>query len=150
MIRFARHALTLLALTGATPALAQDWRIASAAGAKPDRTIYLIDAASITRTGDTVRFTTQSIFESLSGTRDFDRSITLREGDCTAMSSRIVENSYYAAGAFQSKDSTGSQVIAHKPNTIMYGVLEQACGTKPIDGGKIADPETAIRNYFKK
>jgi hypothetical protein len=150
MTRFARHALLLLALTGATPAFAQDWRVAAISGAKPDRTVYLLDTASIVRNGDAVSFTTQSIFEHLTEGRDFDRSVTRRFGDCTAMASAIIENTYYARGSFQSTDATKGSSIAHKDGTVMYGVLQMACGTKPLEAGSIASPETTVRNYFAK
>ena len=150
MIRYARHALVLLALTGATPAFAQSWRVASLSGEKPDRTVYLLDADSIARSGDTVRFTTQSVFEKLTDTRDFDRSVTRREGNCTTMSSAIVENSYYAGGSYQNNDTTRGNMIAHKENTIMYSVLAQACGKKAMEQGVVANPEAAVRAYFAK
>ena len=150
MTRFARHALLLLALTGATPAFAQDWRVSAISGAKPDRTVYLLDAASIAHNGDTVTFTTQSIFEQLTASRDFDRSVTRRKGSCSAMSSQIVENSYYAGGSFQNTDSTPGNMISHKEGTVMYDALEQACGKKAMEQDSIANPETTVRNYFAK
>lgn len=148
--RFARHALVLLALTAATPAFAQDWRVSAISGEKPDRTVYLLDATSIARNGDTVTFTTQSIFEQLTESRDFDRSVTKRRGTCSSMASQIVENTYYAKGSFQNTDSTAGNMISHKDGTVMYGVLEQACGTKPLEKDSIAHPETTVRNYFAK
>jgi hypothetical protein len=148
MIRYARHLLVLLALTGATPAFAQSWHVAAMSGAKPDRTVYLLDTDSIARTGDMVRFTTQSVFEKLTDTRDFDRSVTRREGNCATMSSTIVENTYYAGGSYQNNDATRGNTIAHKENTIMYSVLAQACGKRQIEQGTVANPEAAVRAYF--
>lgn len=150
MIRFARHALVLLALTSAAPALAQDWRIAAISGEKPDRAVYLVDNASITRNGNAIRFTTQSIFESTTDSRDFDRSITKRSGDCTAMSSAIVQNSYYARGTLMTSDDTPGNSIAHREGTVMYGVLEKACGKKALEPNSITNPEGTIRSYFAK
>jgi hypothetical protein len=60
MIRLACRAAALIALTAATPAFAQDWRVSAISGEKPDRTVYLLDASSIIRSGDSVNFTTQS------------------------------------------------------------------------------------------
>lgn len=150
MNTLARHALVLLALTGATPAFAQDWRVAAISGDKPDRSVYLLDSASIVRNGNMVEFTTQSIFESTSDGRDFDRSVSKRRGDCTAMSSAIIQNSYYARGAFMNTDNTAGNSIAHREGTVMYGVLATACGKKPLEEGTIANPEAAVRNYFSK
>jgi hypothetical protein len=150
MTRFARHALLLLALTAATPAFAQDWRVSAISGAKPDRTVYLLDAASIVHNGDTVTFTTQSIFEQVTDTRDFDRSITKRKGSCSAMASQIVQNSYYVNSTFQNTDSTPGNMITHKDGTVMYDALSQACGKKAMEQDSIANPETTVRNYFAK
>jgi hypothetical protein len=150
MTRFARYAVALIALTAAAPAFAQDWRISAISGEKPDRTVYLIDASSVARTGDTVTFTTQSIFEQLTDSRDFDRSVTKRRGTCSAMSSQIVENTYYAKGSFQNTDSSPGNIITHKPNTVMYDALQMACGLKPLEQDAIAHPETTVRNYFAK
>lgn len=150
MTRIARHGLLLLALTGATPAFAQDWRVSSISGEKPDRAVYLIDAASIVHNGDTVDFTTESIFESLSGSRDFDRSVTKRHASCSAMSSQIVENNYYASGKFQSSDTTPGQMLTAKSGTLIYDVIEQACGKAVLQQDTVADPEAAVRAYFAK
>lgn len=150
MIRFAFRAAALLALTAATPAFAQDWRVSAISGEKPDRTVYLLDAASIVHNGDTVTFTTQSIFERLTASRDFDRSVTKRRGTCSTMSSQIVENSYYANGSFQNTDSTPGNVIAHNEGTVMYDALAQACGKKAMEQDSVANPETTVRNYFAK
>lgn len=150
MIRFARYALPLLALTAATPAFAQDWRVAAISGAKPDRTVYLVDNATIIRNGDDITLTTQSIFERITESRDFDRSVTRRFGNCTTMASAIIENTYYAAGTLKSNDKTKGNTIAHQQGTVMYGVLEKACGKKPFDAGAVNNPETAVRTYFAK
>ncbi|MES2444176.1 MAG: surface-adhesin E family protein [Pseudomonadota bacterium] len=150
MTRFARYALPLLALTAATPAFAQDWRVAAISGAKPDRTVYLLDNAAIVRSGDSITFTTQSVFEQLTEGRDFDRSVTRRFGDCTTMASAIIQNSYYARGAFVSTDSTKGSTIAHREGTVMYGVLEKACGKKALEGNTLTNPESAVRAYFAK
>lgn len=148
MIRFACRAAALIALAAATPAFAQDWRLSATSGEKPDRTVYLIDAASIVRHGDVVDFRTQSIFEQITASRDFDRSITKRHGTCSTMTSQIVENSYYAKGEFQNTDSTPGNIVTHKEGTVMYDALSQACGTKALEDGTISDPETRIRTYF--
>jgi hypothetical protein len=76
--------------------------------------------------------------------------VTKRRGTCSAMSSQIVENTYYNKGSFQNTDEAPGNVIAHKAGTIMYDVLAQACGAKPLAAGSVASPETAVRNYFAK
>lgn len=143
-----RHAIVIAALTAIAAAPAPDWRFAASSGDKPNRTIYVIDVASITRSGDNVDFRTQSIFESMTESRDFDRSVTKRHGNCTTMSSQIVENSYYARGEFLDTDQTSSDPIAHKDGSIMYDVLAQACGKEPFQKDTVANPEFAARNYF--
>src|ERR1044072_9000209 len=150
MIRFAYRAALLIALTGATPAFAQDWRVSAISGEKPDRTVYLLDAASIVHNGDSVTFTTQSVFEHTTDARDFDRSVTKRRGTCSTMSTQIVENSYCVNGSFQNTDSTPGNMIQHKDGTVMYDALSQACGKKAMEQNSIANPETTVRNYFAK
>jgi len=150
MIRFARYALPLLALTAATPAFAQDWRVAAISGAKPERTVYLVDNGAIIRNGDDITLTTQSIFETLKEGRDFDRSVTRRFGNCTTMASAIIENTYYVSGKLINNDKSKGNTIAHREGTVMYGVLEKACGKKPLEGNSLSNPESAVRAYFAK
>jgi hypothetical protein len=140
----------LIALTAATPAFAQDWRIAAMIEERPDRTIYYIDAASITRSGDTVRFTTQSVVDGLTDDRAFDRSVTRRNGNCRTMSSAIVANTYYANGALLLNDTEPSPAMSHKAGTIIYSLLAQVCGEQPLDATRIDDPEGTARAYFKR
>lgn len=148
MIRFAARAAALLVLTAATPAFAQDWRVSAISGEKPDRTVYLLDAASIVHNGDTVNFTTQSVFEHTTESRDFDRSITKRRGTCSTMSSQIMQNSYYANGTFMNTDDSPGDMIQHNEGTVMYDALAQACGKKAMEQGSVANPEVTVRNYF--
>lgn len=150
MVRFACRAALLLALTAATPAFAQDWRVTAMSGEKPDRAVYLVDSASVVRNGDTVNFTTQSVFERTTDVRDFDRSVTKCRGLCSTMSSAIAENSYYADGSFKNTDSTLGSTLAHKEGTVMYASMEMVCGKKPFTGDSITNPETAVRAYFAK
>lgn len=149
-IRFARWAAAGIALAVASPAFADDWRVSTISGEKPARTVYLIDVSSILRDGDTVTFMTQSIFENTTANRNFDRSITRRRGSCSAMSSQIIENSYYANRVFLNTELTPGDVITHRDGTIMHDVLAQACGIKAINAATIANPESQVRGYFAK
>ena len=65
--------------------------------------------------------------------------------------STIVQNSYYAKGAFQSTDATKGNHIAHQSGTVMYGVLQMACGTKPRRRRKsLAKVLTGLENRIRK
>jgi hypothetical protein len=149
MIRTGRLVLAMLILTGAAPAFAQQWHVASVNGEAPDRTVYFVDAA-FRRTGTIVRFSTQSIFESLTDGRDFDRSVTQRRGNCATMSSAIMRNEYYARGRLLSSDPSPGSEIRHSEGTILYGVMQIVCGARALDGSAVATPEANARAYFNR
>lgn len=149
MTRFGRLVLTTMLLAGATPALAQQWHVASVSGDAPDRSVYFVDA-NFRRTGNVVRFSTQSVFESLTDGRDFDRSVTQRRGNCATMASTIMRNDYYVDGRLLSSDPAPGSEITHREGTILYGVMQIVCGTRQVDGEPVATPEANARAYFNR
>lgn len=139
----------LLALTAAAPP-ADGWRIADTGGSKPDRSAYFIDSYSVVRSGETVRFRTSTIFENLTDDRDWDRSITTREGNCTTKSSAIVENRIYAKGVLIDTMTTRGDTVTHGPQSLMRAVLNMVCGDEAYGGPVVADPLAAARTAFAK
>src|SRR4028118_412543 len=111
-----------LLLSMAAQAPDEQWRLAALGGDAPNRTVFFVDAARVERSGDRVRFWTQTIMERAPAPRAaalsravccvaaargarwggrvrvwtqtimesapapgaFDRSVILREGDCSA------------------------------------------------------------------
>lgn len=139
-----------LALTAAAPLPADGWRMADTGGSGADRSAYFIDSYSVVRSGETVRFRTSTIFENITQERDWDRSITTREGNCTTKSSTIVENRIYARGALIETVTTRGNTVTHGPESLMRAVLNMVCGDEAYGGPVVADPVAAARAAFAK
>lgn len=137
-----------LALVAASPAAAQDWRLVTMSGDSPQRMAWLLDAGSIRRDGNTLTVRTQTVFENTNTDRDFDRSVHLREADCTTISSTIVAISYYAGGKHLSSDEMRGNTVTHRPGTVMHAVVSAACGQRGYIGGPYSDPEAQMRARF--
>ena len=145
-----RLLLVIVAFAAATPAGAQSWRIAAKAGQSPNRAVYLVDASTIRRAGDAVRFTTQSVFEQVNEARDFDRSLTVRDGSCSQHSSAIVQNSYYLAGTLLDTTANLQPPVVHEPETVLYGVIDTVCGLGEYESEATTDPEGTARAWFRE
>lgn len=146
----AKHLLPLLVLLAAAePAAAQGWRRAAEGGDKPNRTVYFVDAGSIRRTGNTIRFWTTTVWEEMTADRDFNRSVTLRDGDCNEMTSAVVQNMFYDGTKLLETDTDPRQAVHHSPDSVMYGVLNIVCGRENYEAEGTTDPAAAARSWFQ-
>jgi len=146
-----RRLALLLALAGtvtAMPASAELWRLASDGGAAPDRMHYYVDIDSVRRNGDTVEYTTMTVYERISGDRDYDRSWIKRRGNCASMSSQMLVTSFYAKGKLLETDSTPDKWITHQDGSIAYGMLSAVCGKRAYRGNPTTDPIGLSRSQF--
>ena len=145
--------LTAIGLAGAMlcaaqPAAADNWRMSGYGGDAPQRAVYVVDTDSVVRDGDTVRFRTSTVWESYTDGRDFNKSVTQRQGSCSAKSSKIVVNSLYADGTLIDVDDAAGEVISHGPESIMRSVLEAVCGEADYETETIDDYEAALRTWL--
>ena len=142
-------AAALFSLVAAPPAWAGQWRVAAMSGEAPDRIVFLVDAGSIARDGDEVRFWTQTIVERPENEQDWDRSVTFRQGSCRDSATAILQNSFYNAGRELETDRTARPLVFHQPESLMYGVMQAVCGREAWVTDPVEDPEPLIRAFFR-
>ncbi|MBN8844232.1 MAG: hypothetical protein J0H88_13405 [Sphingomonadales bacterium] len=137
----------LLAAAGAT----EGWRFVDT-GSSGDgiASAYFVDSYSVARNGDTVRFRTSTIFNTTTEDRDWDRSITQREGSCAAKASTIVTNEYYRNGKLLDRDTNPGERRTHSAGSMMHGAMSMVCGDEAYGGPVVADPVAAAKAEFAK
>ena len=128
----------------------EQWRVAALGGDAPNRTVFFVDAARVERSGDRVRFWTQTIMESPPEPGAFDRSVILREGDCSAMSSAMLDSFFYANGRLIEEDRERGEATVHPADSMMAGVMEAVCGSSDYSSEPIDDPEGTTRQAFRQ
>lgn len=148
-MRLVSSLVALACAATAFPAAANNWRLASTAGAQPDRSHFYVDVDSISRNGDEITFTTMSVYERSTDKRDFDLSINRRRGSCSAMSSQIVSGRYFAAGKLLENNTTPGDMVTSNPGSIIYGTMMAACGKRDWQGAVTTNPEGVSRGKFK-
>ncbi len=84
--------LALLPLLASQPAFAESWRLAAYSNNAP-QLAYLVDIDSVQRSGSTVTFRQQTVYERTTDTRDFDRTMTTRQADCGSNTSFMRDSS---------------------------------------------------------
>lgn len=135
-----RIAAAALLLT-ATPAAAESWRLSGRSADGPGASVFLIDMDSIEREGDHVRFTTQSVYRSTTESRDFDRSIIERVGNCALGASIIVRGIYHRGNTVLDDNRWPGDIIKHSPGSLMESTLQVACGRIAPEGPVVANPQ---------
>jgi hypothetical protein len=148
MRKLAAIGLAVVALCAAQPAWAESWRVAGFGGDAPQRAIYVVDTDSIVRDGDTVRFRTSTVWEGFVEGRDFNKSVTQRQGSCSTKSSKIIVNNLYANGQLTDVDDAPGDMITHAADSLMRGVLDIVCGDAAYETDAITDYEATLRAYF--
>ena len=139
-----------LALALALQAAEPQWRLAALGGEAPTRSAFFVDAASVERRGDRVRFWTQTIMEQPLEQGTFDRSVILREGSCSAMSSAMLRRTFYVNGAVLERDDEPGEQTVHARESMMGGVMETVCGEIGYASPPVPDPEGAARAAFRE
>jgi surface-adhesin protein E len=110
----------------AAPASAADWRFATAAGVKPDRSIAFVDVSSLRRKGSEARLWVRSEWEKPTpdGT---DGSIRLMAFDCDEKSYKVLAGHF-----FHGPDSTGDVTKSFipdyaAPDSVMDDIITRTC-----------------------
>ena len=148
MRKLAAIVLAAAALGAAQPAWAESWQVTGNAGDAPQRAVYLVDTDSIVRDGDVVRFRTSTVWESMEGDRDFDKSVTQRQGFCSSKSSKIMLNYVYAHGSLLDVHDTPGEMVTHSPNSVIRTALDAVCGERGYESEPLGDYEGAVRAWF--
>ncbi|WP_109808700.1 surface-adhesin E family protein [Sphingosinithalassobacter portus] len=148
------YALLLIAIgsLAALPASAQQWQVAKSSGHAPDRAVYLVDTASITREGDHVRFRSMTVWEqpTSNGEIDYNRSVTDREANCPRHATAILTNSYYLNGQLTASEEFDGTIQAHEPGSVMRAVVDLVCGTGSYQTRPLGDPEPMVRSWLSR
>lgn len=131
------------------PSMTGVWRLASNAGAKPNRSLFYIDTASIRRDGDMIDFKSVTLYEGgTSSDRDYDRSLIQRHGNCATMSSQMIVAAFYAGDRLLESANASRQWLTHTQGSIIYGAMLAACGKRDYQTRQIDDPLGASRAFF--
>jgi hypothetical protein len=147
-MNFAALGLSLLIAAAGAP---EGWRIVDT-GSGSDGVIsaYFVDSYSVVRNGDTVRFRTSTIFNTTTEDRDWDRSVTTREGSCAAKASAILSNEYYRGRKLIERSDERGERRAHSEGSMMHGAMNMVCGDEAYGGPVVADPIAAASAAFAK
>lgn len=145
-MRLALFALAALALPQA--AQAQNWRLAAYASDAP-KMAYFVDVDSVRRNGNIVTFKQQTIYETTSPTRDFDRSMLTRQADCTAMTSFMRDSSFYVRGTYLDTEAGPSEPTVAKPGSVLLTMLNTVCGRGDYFSPVVANPEIWVLGKFR-
>ncbi|MFS2112543.1 surface-adhesin E family protein [Sphingomonas sp. Sphisp140] len=144
--------LTLLALAALVvphTASAQNWRLAAYSNQAPQMA-YFVDVDSVRRNGNVVTFKQQTIYETTSPTRDFDRSMLTRQADCAAMTSFMRDSSFYVRGTYLDTEAGPSDPTLAKPGTVLLTMLETVCGRGNYFSPVVTNPEIWVLEKFRK
>jgi len=139
----------LAALVVPNAASAQNWRLAAYSNTAPQMA-YFVDVDSVRRNGNTVTFKQQTIYETTSPTRDFDRSMLTRQADCSAMTSFMRDSSFYVRGTYLDTEAGPSDPTLAKPGTVLLTMLTTVCGRGNYFSEVVANPEIWVLEKFRK
>lgn len=133
----------LLVAATSTAAQASDWRAATGASTTPaGRALGFIDAESMQRVGNRVEFFAFLIYEP--GRPGFDNAIVHFLAKCTSYSFESTQMSSY-----RGHRNVGSIRPAERgraaPNSTEFGLIDTACGGRPLDRTRVLDPYEMVR-----
>jgi hypothetical protein len=146
-MRLALFALAALTLPHA--AQAQNWRLAAYSNQAPQMA-YFVDVDTVRRNGNIVTFKQQTIYETTSPTRDFDRSMLTRQADCAAMTSFMRDSSFYVRGTYLDTETGPSDPTLAKPGTVLNTMLTTVCGKGDYFSPVVSNPEIWVLEKFRK
>ncbi|RYG28402.1 MAG: hypothetical protein EON93_18655 [Burkholderiales bacterium] len=138
-----------VALTLPHAASAESWRLAAYSTQAP-KMAYLVDIDSVRRNGDIVTFKQQTIYETTTATRDFDRSMLTREVNCSTKTSSMRDSSFYVRGTYLDTEAGPSNSTLANPGSVLLTLLEAVCGRGNYYSEVITgSPETWVLNKFR-
>jgi hypothetical protein len=141
--------LALVALVVPHTASAENWRMAAYSNTAPQMA-YFVDVDSVRRNGNTVTFKQQTIYETTSPTRDFDRSMLTRQADCSQMTSFMRDSSFYVRGTYLDTEAGPSDPTLAKAGTVLLTMLTTVCGKGDYFSPVVTNPEIWVLEKFRK
>jgi hypothetical protein len=143
-----RTLLALAALALPHAAQAESWRLAAYSAQAPQMA-YFVDVDSVRRNGNIVTFKQQTIYETTSPTRDFDRSMLTRQADCGAMTSFMRDSSFYVRGKYLDTEAGPSDPTVAKPGSVLLTMLTTVCGRGDYFSPVVSNPEIWVLEKFR-
>jgi hypothetical protein len=140
--------LAVAALILPQAASAQAWRLAAYSNNTPQMA-YLVDINSVQRNGTKVTFRQQTVYERVSDTRDFDRSLLTREVDCANNSSFMRNSDFYVNGKFLGHEEDATNPTMAKAGTVLETMLNTVCGRTDYFSPVLTDAENWVRGKFR-
>ncbi|AMU93060.1 MAG: hypothetical protein KAF42_14100 [Sphingopyxis terrae] len=140
--------LALLPLLAPQPAFAESWRLAAYSSNAP-QLVYLVDIDSVQRSGTTVTFRQQTLYESTTDTRDFDRTMTTRQADCGSNTSFMRDSSFYVAGKYLDTEAGPSDSTTAQSGSVLRQLIDTVCGRSDYFSPILPAPESWVREKFR-
>lgn len=140
--------LVLLPLLAPQAASAESWRLAAYSTNSPQMA-YFVDIDSVQRTGSKVTFRQQTIYERITETRDFDRSMLTREADCVANTSLMRDSSFYITGRYLDTEKGPSSQTVAQSGSVLRRMIDAVCGRLDYYSPVVATPDTWVREKFR-
>lgn len=129
-------------------ASAEAWRLAAYSTDAPQM-VYMIDVDSIQRQGTRVTFKQQSIYETTSPTRDFDRTVMTRQADCFSRESSFGDSSFFINGKLLGSEKGPSTTTTAKDGSVLFYMIEAVCGRRDFFSPVLGSPESWARDKFR-
>jgi len=139
--------VTLLAICTSL-AGAAEWHGASYGGRESDQSAVFVDASSVTRKGELVRFWTKTFFKAPTGTGT-DEVDEYTEANCSDRSSRSLAFTIHTGDGVQEVEPDPDKLKYNPPGSIFSEVIGQACQGSWLTG-IVANPRGYAREIFKK
>ncbi|HEY0149564.1 MAG TPA: hypothetical protein VGB70_11250 [Allosphingosinicella sp.] len=117
---------TMVAVLAASPAAAEDWRLASASVSETNSVVSFVDRDSIVRDGDTVRFLSDTRSQGIPGV---DELLEVLEASCSAKSHRSLRSTMFLNGSAISRAGPQETKIAPAGSSIA-GLIDRVCTGK--------------------
>ena len=138
----------LLLAISASPGAAAEWHGASYGGHESDQSAIFVDASSVTRKAEMVRFWTKTFFEkpTSTGTDEVDE---YSEANCEDRSSRTLAFTIHTSDAVREIEPDASKIKYNPPGSIYSEVIGQVCGGSYLTG-VVKDPRASAGQIFKK
>lgn len=130
----------------AVPAHAENWRVTSYTEEYPALVMFA-DTDSISRNGNNITFTAQTVFETDDKGRG-TRSVEIIKASCSDYSFNVMSATYYNGRTFLKYADGPTGVMAAKSGSLDEGTLWTVCGKQDYETQRIDDPWQYADDWF--
>lgn len=148
-----RLTLASLLFLGAAPAVAADWHFENAGTAEARYFVIFIDASTVQRHGNLVRYWIDERFSKSSGDGSIqaNRFVQFQEADCSEHKRRIISENAYLDDVFVLDTQPEGKWEYQAPDTNGYGEIDRICARKWAVASVASDHLTdAARSAFQR